>query len=158
LIQALPGPARFATADLPRWYLRAIDAAVLSGDTRHASKLAEEAYRRFAGHPDPAAAAGICQRAGDLPGLQPLGARDPLMERALELFELGSPSAEHAEALLQYARTFLLGAYGRWDDHVAALTRALVIAEAAGATGMIPRILIRIPDDPREPGAVEKAF
>jgi len=55
------------------------------------------------------------------------------MEKALELFELCPPSAEHAEALLRYARTFLLGAYGRWEDHRAALTRALEIAEAQGA-------------------------
>src|SRR5262249_42928089 len=49
------------------------------------------------------------------------------------------------------------GAYGRRDDRRAALTRALEIAEAAGATAVIPRILIRI-RDPREPGAVQQAF
>jgi len=126
-------------------YLRAIDAAVLSGDTRHASVLAEEAYRRFASHPDHATAAVIHQRAGYLRGLHTVGAGGPLMEKALELFELCPPSAEHAEALLRYARTFLLGACGRREDHRAALTRALEIAEAAGATGVIPRILARIP-------------
>ena len=36
------------------------------------------------------------------------------MERALELFELGPPSAEHAEALLQYANSSCSRAYGRW--------------------------------------------
>jgi hypothetical protein len=80
------------------------------------------------------------------------------MERALELFELEPPSAEHAEALLQYAVTFLLGAYGRCEDHRAALNRALEIAEAAGATSMIPRILVRMPADLLDPCAVQWAF
>jgi len=142
---------------LPGMYARAIDAAVLSGDTQRAGGLAEEAYRRFADHPDPATAAVICQRAGYLRGLHTVGAGGPLVERALELFELGPPSAEHAEALLQYAGTFLLGAYGRWEDHRAALIRAMEVAEAAGATGVIPRILVRIPVDPQDPGAVQKA-
>ena len=158
LAQARPAADGTGDADLPGLYLRAIDAAVLSGDTQHASVLAEGACRRFAGHPDPATAAVICQRAGYLRGLHAVGAGSQLMERALELFELGPPSAEHAEALLQYARTFLLGAYGRFEDHRAALTRALKIAEAAGATAVIPRILIRIPGDRQHPGAVQKAF
>ena len=158
LSQALPGAVGTASADLPRLYLRAIDAAELSGDTQHASVLAEEAYRRFAGHPDHATAAIIHQRAGYLRGLHAVGAGSELMEKALELFELGPPSAEHAEALLRYARTFLLGAYGRWEDHRAALNRALKIAEAAGATGVIPRILIRIPADLQDPGAVRWTF
>ena len=157
LSQALPATAG-ADADLPRLYVRAIDAAVLSGDTQHASVLAEEAYRRFAGHPDHATAAIIHQRAGYLRGIHAVGAGSELMEKALELFELGAPSAEHAEALLQYARTFLLGAYGRFEDHRAALTQALKIAEAAGATGVIPRILTRIPADLQDPGAVQWTF
>src|SRR4029077_1972681 len=109
------------------------------------------ACRRVAGHPDHATAAIICQRAGYLRGLHTVGAGGPLMEKALELFDLGAPSAEHAEALLQYARAFLLGAYGRWEDHRAALTRALQIPEAAGAAGVIPRILVRIPADAHDP-------
>jgi DNA-binding CsgD family transcriptional regulator len=158
LSQALPGAEGTAGAGLPRLYVRAIDAAVLSGDTQHASVLAEEAYRRFAGHPDHATAAIIHQRAGYLRGLHAVGAGSELMEKALELFELGAPSAEHAEALLQYARAFLLGAYGHGGVHRAALTRALQIAEAAGATGVIPRILARMPADPRDPGAVRWTF
>ena len=139
---ALPAAAGTAGASLPQLYLRAIEAAVLCGDTQHASVLAEEAYRRFADHPDHAKAAVICQRAGYLRDLHTPGAGGPLMERALELFELGPPSAEHAEALLQYARTFS-GACGRWDGYVAAMHRALAIAEAAGATAVISRILAR---------------
>jgi DNA-binding CsgD family transcriptional regulator len=158
LSQARPGAESTAGASLPRLYLRAIGAAELSGDTQHASELAEAAYRRFAGHPDHATAAIICQRAGYLRGLHTVGAGGPLMETALELFELGAPSAEHAEALLQYARTFLLGAYGRREDYRMALTRALQIAEAAGATGVVPRILARTPADPQDPGAVQWTF
>jgi DNA-binding CsgD family transcriptional regulator/tetratricopeptide (TPR) repeat protein len=158
LAQAQPAADDIADAGLPGLYLRAIDAAVLSGDTRHASVLAEEAYRRFASRPDHATAAVIHQRAGYLRGLHTVGAGGPLMEKALELFELCPPSAEHAEALLRYARTFLLGAHGRWEDHRAALTRALEIAEAAGATGVIPRILVRIPPDAQDPGAVQSMF
>jgi tetratricopeptide (TPR) repeat protein len=151
LAQAQPAADGIADAGLPGLFLRAIDAAVLSGDTRHASVLAEEAYRRFASHPDHATAAVIHQRAGYLRGLHTVGAGGPLMEKALELFELCPPSAEHAEALLRYARTFLQGACGRQEDNRAALTRALEIAEAAGATGVIPRILVRIPPMRRIP-------
>jgi DNA-binding CsgD family transcriptional regulator len=120
--------------------------------------LAEEAYRRFAGDADHATAAVIHQRAGYLRGIHTVGAGSQLMEKALELFELDPPSAEQAEALFQYAVTFLLGAYGRFEDHWAALSRALEIAEAADATGVIPRILVRLPVDAQDPGVVREKF
>jgi DNA-binding CsgD family transcriptional regulator len=144
LCQVLPAAARTAGADLPRLYLRAIDAAVLSGDTRHAGELAEEAYRRFAGHPDHAIAAVICQRAGYLRGLHDPDAGFPLVERALELFERGPPSAGHAEALVQYADNFLRSAYGRWEDSRVALVRAREVAEAAGAAAVMPLVLAKL--------------
>ena len=144
LCQVLPAAARAASADPPRLYLRAIDAAELSGDTRHAGDLAEEAYRRFAGHPDHATAAVICQRAGYLRGLHDPDAGFPLVEQALELFEQGPPSAEYAEALVQYAETFLRSNYGRWEDSRVALTRAQEVAEAAGATAVMPLILAKL--------------
>jgi DNA-binding CsgD family transcriptional regulator len=161
----LPGAA--GAADLPQLYLRAIDAAELSGDTRQAGVLAEEAYRRFASHPDRATAAVICQRAGYLRGLHIPEYRgalhtpdtgSPLMERALELFELGPPSAEHAEALVQYASIFLLHTWGFREDSQAALTRALEIAEAAGATAVIPRILASLAGDAFLRGQVQEGF
>jgi DNA-binding CsgD family transcriptional regulator len=158
LSQALPGAEGTAGASLPRLYLRAIDAAELSGDTQHASELAEAAYRRFAGHPDRSTAAVIHQRAGYLRGLQAPDAGSPLVERALELFELGPPSAEHAEALVQYAHVFLLHAYGRREDSHIALTRALQIAEAAGATGVIPRILAFLAEDALLRGQIQEGF
>jgi DNA-binding CsgD family transcriptional regulator/tetratricopeptide (TPR) repeat protein len=163
----LPGAAGAAAADLPQLYLRAIDAAEISGDTRQAGVLAEEAYRRFASHPDRATAAVICQRAGYLRGLHIPEYRgalhladtgSPLMERALELFELGPPSAEHAEALVQYASIFLLHTWGFREDSRAALTRALEIAEAAGATAVIPRILASLAGDAFLRGQVEEGF
>jgi DNA-binding CsgD family transcriptional regulator len=157
LIQALPGAADTAGADLPRLYLRAIDAAVLSGDTQRAGRLAEEAYRRFAGHPDHATAAVICQRAGYLRGIHTLDAGFPLMQRALELFELGPPSAEHAEALVQFAAT-TMSTYQHWEDGCAALNRALEIAEAASATAVIPLVLVRLAGVKFSRGKIQEGF
>ena len=77
LCQALPGAADAAGTGLPRLYVRAIDALELSGDGERAGALAEEAYRRFADHPDPATAAVIHQRAGYLRGLRHPGGRAP---------------------------------------------------------------------------------
>jgi tetratricopeptide (TPR) repeat protein len=154
----VPGATAVAGTGLPQLYVRAIDAAELSGDTRQAGVLAEEAYRRFAGHPDPGTAAVICQRAGYLRGLHDADAGFPLVERALELFEQGPPSAEHAEALVQYANIFLLHARGRLEDSHAALTRALQIAEAAGATAVIPRILSFLADNACIRGQLEEGF
>jgi DNA-binding CsgD family transcriptional regulator/tetratricopeptide (TPR) repeat protein len=157
LAQALPA-ADTARVGLPQMYLRAIDAAELSGDSRHASVLAEEAYRRFASIPDHATAAVICQRAGYLRGLHTPDAGLPLVERALELFAQGPPSAEHAEALVQYASIFLLHARGRLEDSQAALNRALQIAEAAGATAVIPRILSFLSNNACIRGQLEEGF
>jgi DNA-binding CsgD family transcriptional regulator len=158
LCQARPGTVDTTGIGLPQMYVRAIDAAELSGDSRRASVLAEEAYRRFAGYPDHATAAVICQRAGYLRGLQAPDAGFPLVERALELFGQGPPSAEHAEALVQYANIFLLHGRGRLEDSQAALNRALQIAEAAGATAVIPRILAFLSTDACIRGRLEEGF
>ena len=66
LCQAAPAAADAAQAagiSVPRLYVRAMDALALSGDGVHAGALAEEAYRRFADHPDHATVAVILQRA-----------------------------------------------------------------------------------------------
>ena len=63
LCQTLPKVAGAAGIDVPRLYMRAIDALEVSGDGVRAAAVAEEAYRRFAGHPDAATAAVICHRA-----------------------------------------------------------------------------------------------
>jgi DNA-binding CsgD family transcriptional regulator len=158
LAQARPSGAGTADIGLPPMYVRAIDAAELSGDTRHAGVLAEEAYRRFAGHPDHATAAVLCQRAGYLRGLQAPDAGFPLVERALELFEEGPPSAEYAEALVQYANVFLLHGRGLLNDSHAALNQALQLAEAAGATAVIPRILSFLSNNACIRGRLEEGF
>ena len=68
LCRAAPAVTRPASI-VPRLYVRAIDALEVSGDSERAGALAEEAYRRFADHPDHATAAVICQRAAALRGI-----------------------------------------------------------------------------------------
>src|SRR5262249_56250701 len=53
LCRAQPAAAAAAGIDLPRIYVRAMDAFFHSGDSRQAGVVADEAYRRFARHPDP---------------------------------------------------------------------------------------------------------
>jgi len=141
LSQALPPAAGQAWADPPRLYVRAVDALVAAGDSEHARRLAEEAYQRFADLPDPAVAAVICHRAALLRGLEDLTAGLPLIEQALRLFERAPPSADQAEAWLTYGWEFLL--YGREEVETSfeAFIRARDIAQAAGATALLPRVL-----------------
>ena len=80
------------------------------------------------------------------------------MEEALRLFEQAPPSSDHADALLDYASIFLLFAEGRVQASVTALDRALEIAEAAGATALIPRILPVIAEGAFVRGQVEEGF
>jgi DNA-binding CsgD family transcriptional regulator/tetratricopeptide (TPR) repeat protein len=140
LSQALPGAAA-AGIDVPRLSVRAIDAFFRAGDSVNAGLVAEEAYRRFVGHPDPATAAIIRHRAAYFRANDAPATGLPLMEEALRLFELAPPSFEHADALLDYATIFLLFAGGRLQASRMALDRALEIAETVGATALIPRIL-----------------
>ena len=134
-------------AELPGWYLHAIDARHLAGDAEGAGALAEEACRRFAGHPDPAVAAVVRERAarfrgiGDvfLGGRAEAGSGLPLITEALALFDQVPPSAEHAEALFYYGH-YLFTGQGRREEAVTAIRRGLAIAEAAGATALIPRM------------------
>jgi DNA-binding CsgD family transcriptional regulator/tetratricopeptide (TPR) repeat protein len=137
-----------AGVDLAAMYVRAVDDLYVAGDMERAGVLAEEAYRRFAGHPDPATAAVICQRAARLRGIGETfhgrgesGSGLPLITEALRLFGQAPPSADHAEALFDYGNYFLLFGQGRHEDSLAALNQALEIAEAAGAAALIPRIL-----------------
>jgi tetratricopeptide (TPR) repeat protein len=118
-----------------------------------AGELAEEAYRRYAGHDDPGTAAVICARAAYFRHIEAPDAGLPLMEEALRLFGQAGPSAEHARAWLDY--TVISFAQGRQQPATTALTTALKIAEAAGATVMIPQILALLAADAfirRRPG------
>jgi DNA-binding CsgD family transcriptional regulator len=128
--------------DLPHLYIRTVDALEACGDRLRAGVVAEEAYRRFADHPDRATAALIHVRAAayrdffDSPA-----AGLPLMKEALRLFEGTAPSAEHASAWLRYANDLLHSAGPRPKEIQAAQHRALEIAKAAEATTVIPQIL-----------------
>ena len=133
--------AHAAGIDVPRLYVRAVDALELSGDGEHARELAQEAYRRFADHPDPATAAVAHHRAAHFQSIEAPAAGLPLIEEALRLFAQAPPSADHAEALLDYGMRFMVHAEGRLEAGRSALDRAVEIAEAAGAATLIPRLL-----------------
>ena len=140
--QAQPDAAAAAGVDVPRLSVRAIDAFLHCGDRVRAGLVAEEAYRRFAGHADPGTAAVVCHRAAVVRArIAPRSSGLPLMEEALRLFGQAPPSSDHADALLDYATIFLLYGEERLQAGRAALDRALEIAEAAGATALIPRTL-----------------
>ena len=156
--EAQPDIAAPAGIDLPRCYVRAIDALSHSGDSRRAGVLAEEAYRRFAGHPDLATAAVIHHRAGYYRAIDEPTAGLPLMEEALRRFEQAPPSYEHAHALLDYASFFVQCVEERLQLNVTALNRALEIAEAVGATPLIPRIVSTIAYQAFMRGQVDDGF
>ena len=140
LSEAEPDAAA-AGIDVPRLSVRAIDALYRAGDSVRAGLVAEEAYRRFAGHADPAIAAVVCHRAAVVRAKDAPAAALPLMEEALRLFEQAPPSSDHTNALLDYTTIFLLYGEERLQAGRTALDRALEIAEAAGATALIPRTL-----------------
>ncbi len=143
--QAQPDAAAAAGVDVPRLSVRAMDAFLHCGDRVRAGLVAEEAYRRFAGHADPATAAVVCHHAAVVRArVAPRSSGLPLMEEALRLFEQASPSSDHADALLDYATIFLLYGEEQLQAGRTALDRALEIAEAAGATALIPRTLSAI--------------
>jgi DNA-binding CsgD family transcriptional regulator/tetratricopeptide (TPR) repeat protein len=158
LCQAVPDAAGTAGADMPWLYLPAIDALEISGAGEHAGVLAEEAYRRFADHPDPAVAAVVHLRAAVFRGIEAPAAGLPLIREALRLFAQAPPSADHAEAWIRYADMFVLHAEGRREPARAALNRALELAEAAGATALIPRILAWLTVDPFFRGQTRDGF
>jgi DNA-binding CsgD family transcriptional regulator/tetratricopeptide (TPR) repeat protein len=141
LSQAQPGATGTAGVDLPSLYVRAVDALGLSGDLIRAGVVAEEAYRRFAAHPDPAIAAVVCHRAAGLRAIDDPAAGLPLIEEALRLFEQAPPSPGQAEAWFDYGWTFLFNAESYPGDCLPAFNRALEIAEVAGATALVPRVL-----------------
>jgi DNA-binding CsgD family transcriptional regulator/tetratricopeptide (TPR) repeat protein len=128
--------------DVPHLYMRAGDALDACGESGRAWAVAEEAYRRFADHPDPATAAQVHFRvAGFREVFDSAAAGLPLMKEALRLFE-GTATAEHAQAWNVYAYAFLWhGGEGHREEILAALERALDVAEAAGAATLIPQIL-----------------
>jgi DNA-binding CsgD family transcriptional regulator len=158
LCQAQPTAASAAGIDVPWLYVQAIDALSVSGDGVGAGIVAEEAYGRFAGHPDAATAAVVHERAAFFRGADRPAAGLPLIEEALRLFGRAPPSAKHAEAWIDYATIFVLHGGGRQEASAAALNRALEIAEAAGATALIPRILGRLAHNAFLRGQIGEGF
>ena len=156
LCQVAPA-ARAAGIDVPRLFVRAIDALALSGDSERAGVVAEKAYRRFADHPDPATAAVIHHRAAYVRGIEDPAAGLPLIKEALRLFGQAPPSADHAEAWLDYELIFSAGEE-RLGASLAAANRALEIAEASGAAAMIPRCLAVLAYPTFLRGQVEEGF
>jgi DNA-binding CsgD family transcriptional regulator len=153
--QALPAVVGF---DAPRMYIRAIDTLDWSGAGERAGQVAEEAFRRFAGHSDPATGAAVCHRAGRWRATGAPDAGLALIKEALRLFEQAPPSADQAEAWLDYADVFLWSAGGWPEGTLPALNRALKIAEAVGATALIPRVLSRIAANEFGRGQIEEGF
>jgi DNA-binding CsgD family transcriptional regulator/tetratricopeptide (TPR) repeat protein len=156
LWQAVPEACKVGI-DLPQLYLRGIEALETSGDSGRAGELAEQAYHRFAGHPDPATAAVIHQWAAFFRGMRTPAAGLPLIKEALRLFEQAPPSADQAEAWLCYATIFLFEADGP-DASRIALARALEIAESAGAAAVTSRILSVLAVHTFVCGQVEEGF
>jgi DNA-binding CsgD family transcriptional regulator len=142
----------------PQMYIRAIDTLDWSGAGERAGAVAEQAFRRFAGHPDPAIGAAVCHRAGRWRATGAPDAGIALIKEALRLFEQAPPSADQAEAWLDFADVFLWSAGGWPEGTIPALDRALTIAEAAGATALIPRVLARIASNAFRRGQVDEGF
>jgi DNA-binding CsgD family transcriptional regulator/tetratricopeptide (TPR) repeat protein len=80
------------------------------------------------------------------------------MEEALRLFGQAPPSPGHAEALFDYANSFLRSAEGRVEASVPMLNRALAMAEAVGAAALIPQILSVLAGEAFVRGQVEEGF
>jgi DNA-binding CsgD family transcriptional regulator len=156
LCQSEPDADLGGGADLAHLYLRAVDALEAAGEGLQAGAVAEEAYRRFADHPDRATAALIHLRAACMRALDSPTAGRPLIEAALRLYEGTAPSAEHSMAWYWYAALFLQEAPPA--EVLAALDRSLEIAEAAAAATLMPRILSGLAHQSFLRGEVEEGF
>ncbi|MEP7022417.1 MAG: AAA family ATPase [Actinomycetota bacterium] len=144
--------------DLPGLYVRAIDALEVAGDTGRAGALAEDAYRRFASHPDPAIAAAIHLRAAAFRMIEEPAAALPLLEDAITLAGQSPLSAGHAGAWLRYGQVFLHTGVGDREASRTALNRALEIAEACDATALIAQCLICLSDHAFASGDLPQGF
>jgi DNA-binding NarL/FixJ family response regulator len=129
---------------LPGLYVRAVDALGIAGDTDRAGVLSEEAYSLFVGHLDPANAAPVIMRAAEFRVRSRPEAALELIREAIRLVSDGPPSAVQAEAWFRYGLVFLETGAGGQETSRAAFERALEIAEAAGAAGLVPRSLVAL--------------
>jgi DNA-binding NarL/FixJ family response regulator len=143
---------------LPGLYVRAVDALSIAGDTERAGVLAEEAYSRFAGHPDPATAAEVLMRAADFRMRSRPEAALELLQEAIRLVSDGPPSAVQAEAWYRYGRVFLKTGVRDQQTSQAALERAAEIAAAAGAAALVPRSLVSLAEHAQIRGDTEEGL
>ena len=81
----------------------------------------------------------------------------PLITEALGLFDQAPPSAEHAEALFYYGH-YLFTGEGRHEEGIRVIRRGLAIAEAAGATALIPRMQPLLAFDLFLAGQIDEGF
>jgi ATP/maltotriose-dependent transcriptional regulator MalT len=158
LYERVPDAEHVAGIDLPRLYLRALDALEASGEGERYGVLAEEAYRRFANHPDPEVAAVINLAAAVSRWEWAAADALPLIEQALKLFEQAPPSVDKARAWSTYANLFLFHVDGQENARLAALNRALQVAESAGATALIAGIQAGLAHDAFLRGQVAQGF
>jgi DNA-binding CsgD family transcriptional regulator len=159
LCQAEPGADFCSGVDVPHLYIDAVDALEASGDSVRALAFAEEAYRRFADHPDRVTAASIHYRAGRLRATDSPAAGGPLMKAALRLFEGTPPSLDHARAWLGYALDFLFVIEGHHPAEIhAVLESGLEVAEAAGAVTVTAPLLCMLAMETFLRGEVEEGF
>jgi ATP/maltotriose-dependent transcriptional regulator MalT len=157
LFERVPDAKQLAGMDLPYLYVRDLDALWAVGDRAGRDMLADEAYRRFADHADSSVAAAIHLRAAWARWeWSPADAR-LLFEQALRLFEQVPPSVDHAKAWSAYAG-FLLLVEGTEDAQRTALTRALEVAEAAGASSVAAGIQVHLAHDACLRGQIAEGF
>jgi DNA-binding CsgD family transcriptional regulator/tetratricopeptide (TPR) repeat protein len=158
LYEHVPDAAQLVAIDLPRLYLRGIDALDVAGEWPRQRQLADEAFRRFADHPDQAIAASVHLRHASEAGWNgsPSTARSAF-EQALSLFERLPPSVEQAKAWLSYG-VFMFHMEGRGDARRVAYTRALAVAEAVGATGVAASVQMSLAHEAFLRGEVAEGF
>ena len=157
LFDELPDAQQLVGMSLPQLYVRGLDSLWASGEVARRDGLAEEAYRRFAHHPDPAVAASIRLRAAwSRWDRSPTETRQ-LFEQALALFEQVPPTVDQAKAWGSYGQ-FLFHGEGHGDARRAALTRGLQAAEAVGAIGVAAEIQMNLAHDACLRGQVAEGF
>jgi DNA-binding CsgD family transcriptional regulator/tetratricopeptide (TPR) repeat protein len=155
LYDGLPDIATRLDLDPARLHLSAIDALSVCGRSEEATRLAEQAYHRFAAWPDRGVAALVHRFAADYASTDPAGAR-PLYEEALRLFAGTPASREYAETVLNYANNFFY--QGQSDTGLSHLEQALTIADAAEATDVTIMVLANLARLQIQNGRLEEAL
>jgi DNA-binding CsgD family transcriptional regulator/tetratricopeptide (TPR) repeat protein len=150
-----PNPELPAGADLPHMYIRGVNALHMAGEPSRG--LAEEAYRRFAHHPDPAIAASIHLRAAWSRWGRDSSASMRTLQEALRLFEQLPPSVDKAKAWKDLG-LFLVFGHSPGDARWAAFTRGLEVAEAVDAPGVAAFIQLYLAQEACLHGRVAEGF